>query len=410
MSGCAAGYGPEGYAPSAPYTAGSRASGPESLADLGRGNLGAAGPAAILLPLSGSLAGIGQPMLTAARLALAAPGSPPLLTADTGSTAAGAAAAARGVLARGARLLLGPLTAPETAAVAPLAGAAGVPMLAFTNDPAVARPGVWTLGITPGQQVRALVRAATRQGRTRFAALLPDTPLGRLMAQALALATRRAGLPPARIRFHSGGMTSINATARSLSGYAGRWGPIQQQIRAAEATGTLAGRREAAALRKSTPPPPPFDVLLLADTGEALAELAAVLSYYVVSPPAVQIVGPMLWRTRASGAMRVPGAWFPASDPSDRGGFVAAYTARTGAAPPGFADLAYDAGGLARVAAAAGYDPAALTAPRGFAGADGWLVLAPDGHVRRGLAVFALHGAAGAQLVVPPPPGPGVAA
>ncbi len=365
------------------------------------------GPVAILLPLTGRLAGIGQAMGQAAQLALAAPGAPPLLTEDTGGTPQGAAAAARTALAGGARLILGPLTAPETAAAAPIALGAGVPMLAFTNDPSVARPGVWTLGITPGQQVRALVRAGARQGRTRFAALLPDSPLGQLMGQALATATAAASLPSPTIRFHSGSMGSINASARSLSDYDGRWGPIEAQIRAARAAGTVEGRRQAMALRKQVPPPPPFDALLLADTGETLHELAAVLSYYVVGRPAVQIMGPSLWADPASGAAHLPGAWYAAADASARDAFVAAFAGRYGGTPPGVADLAYDAGGLARFLAANGYQAADLTAPRGFAGTDGWLVLRPDGHVQRGLAVYAVGGAAGARLVQPPPAGPG---
>ena len=405
LSACSAGPGVYSGGPAAPYSPGGAPSGPESLSALPQGAAPGA-PVAILLPLSGRLAGIGQAMRDAAQLALAEPGAPPLLVEDTGGTPAGAAAAARTALTAGARLILGPLTAPETNAAATVTLAAGVPMLAFTNDPAVARPGVWTLGITPGQQVRQLVEAGTRQGRTRFAALLPDSALGRLMGQALAGATQAAALPSPSIRFHSGGMASINTTARSLSEYNGRWGPIEQQIRDARATGTLEGRRKAAALRKAVPPPPPFDALLLGDTGEALEELAAVLSYYVVSPPAVQIMGPALWADRASGSGHLPGAWYAAPAPGSRDSFAAAYAQRYGAAPPLVADLAYDAGGLARVAAQGGYSADALTLARGFAGTDGWLVLRPDGHVRRGLAVFAVGGAAGAKLVQPPPPSP----
>ncbi len=363
---------------------------------------GSAGPVGLLLPLSGQLAAIGRPMRQAAELALAEPGAPPLLVEDTGGAPEGAAQAARAVLGRGARMVLGPLTAPETQAAAALTLSAGVPMLAFTNDPAMARPGVWVLGITPGQQVRRLVAAGLRDGRTRFAALLPDSPFGRLMADALTEATREAAIGAPEIRFHAGGMASINATTRALSGYAGRWGPIEQQIRAAAATGTLAGRRKAAQLRKAVPPPPPFDALLLADTGESLQEITALLAYYVVSEPTVRIMGPALWADPRSGSGRLPGAWYAAPDPDTRANFAAAFAARYGAPPPGVADLAYDAAALARVLAPAGDSASALTAPTGFAGIDGVLVLRPDGHVRRGLAVFAVS-RGGPRLIAPPP-------
>ena len=47
------------------------------------------GPVAILLPLTGPLSNVGQPMLQAAQLALAAPGSPQLLVRDTGGNPQG---------------------------------------------------------------------------------------------------------------------------------------------------------------------------------------------------------------------------------------------------------------------------------------------------------------------------------
>ena len=85
------------------------------------------------------------------------------------------------------------------------------------------------MGITPGEQVRRLVAAAQAQGRTQFAALLPDSDFGRAMAQALSQATTAAGLPPPDIRFHAPGMASINAVTRDLSGYATRRAPIDAQ-------------------------------------------------------------------------------------------------------------------------------------------------------------------------------------
>src|SRR5690349_19256764 len=109
---------------------------------------------AILLPLSGPRAEIGQALLKAAQLALEPPGSPQIDARDTGGTPDGAAKAANEAIAGGAGLILGPLTSAETAPVASVARGAGVPVLAFTNDAAQAQPGVWTLGITPTQQVR----------------------------------------------------------------------------------------------------------------------------------------------------------------------------------------------------------------------------------------------------------------
>lgn len=357
---------------------------------------------AILLPLSGPRADIGQAMLQAAQLAFAGPGAPPVIPADTGGTPAGAATALRAALGDGAGLILGPLTAAETEAVVPGATAANIPVLAFTNTPGVARPGIWTLGITPAQQVRRLVSYAQLQGRGKFAALMPDTEFGHAMAQALATVAAERGLAPPDIRFHGTGMSAISSSIRDLSAYEQRWGPIQRQIKEAKAQHTPEGRREAERLTREQIPPPPFDALLLGDTGDPLAELASVLPYYFVTQPSVQVMGPALWAAPASSSAQVRGGWYAAPDPAARAAFVQAFTAGYGTPPPGPADLAYDAAGIARVLATQGYAPGALVNPDGFSGVDGWLRLLPDGQVQRGLAIFQVE-PGGPRIIAPAP-------
>lgn len=388
LGGCVVGYGPQGYG--GPYP----------------GRFGAAGgPAgqrvALLAPLSGPRADIGQALQRGAQLALDTPNAPPLDVKDTGGTPDGAAAAARAAIAEGAGLILGPLTSAETAAVAPIARAANVAMLAFTNDPAQAQPGVWTLGITPSQQVRRLVAASQAQNKAEFAGLLPDNSFGHAMGQALVQATANSGGSP-RLRYYTTGMPAINAATRDISGYAERRGPIDARIRAARAEGTPERRHEAQELAKSGVPPPPFNVLLLADTGEALAEIASLLPYYDVDRSAVQILGPALWASSGSAAGQFPGAWYAAPDPAARANFEQAYSAKFGAPPSPLADLAYDAASIARALGGRPYSVGALTQPNGFVGADGWFALLPDGQVRRALAVYAIE-RGGPQMVEPAP-------
>ncbi len=366
----------------------------------------------ILLPLSGPLAPIGQAMLQAAEIVLEAPGSPQFHAFDTGGAPAGAAAAAQQAVAYGAGIILGPLTSADTAAAAPVARQAGIPMLAFTNDQSQARPGVWVLGITPGQQVQRLVAALQSRGKTRLAALLPDNEFGAAMQTALQGAASAAGDPPPSIEMYSEGIGTINQAVRAVSDYADRRGPIEAQITAARALDNAAGRARMHALERQPIPPPPFDALLLAATGTSLQEIAAFLPYYDISPGAVQVVGPILWQEPAArqGAP-IGGAWYAAPDPASRQQFAAAYAAKFGSPPPALADLAFDAAALARVLAQGpGYSMTALTNPSGFTGADGVLALRSDGGVGRGLAVFVI-GAGGEATVLDPAPttlaGPG---
>jgi len=397
LAGCGGGYGygPGGYYGGAPV--------PLSGAQPGSPRTAPAGQrVAILLPLSGPRADIGQAMLRAAQLALDTPGAPPLDSKDTAGTPDGAAAAAQAAIADGAGLILGPLTSPETAAVAPIARTANVAVLAFTNDPTQAQPGVWTLGITPGQQVRRLVAAAQAQGKSQFAALLPDNDFGHALAQALSQATASNGAASPNLHFYASGMAAINAAARDLADYEHRGGPIYAQIRAARALGTPEGRRQAQELAKTPIPPPSFNALLLADTGEALAEVAAVLPYYDIDRSQVQIIGPALWASPSSGSAQLHGAWYAAPDPAARGAFDQAYSAKYGSSPSPVADLAYDAASIARVLGERGFSVGALTQSAGFVGADGWFALLSDGQVRRALAVFTIE-RGGPQMLEPAP-------
>ncbi len=414
LAGCGGGYG-SGYnaQPYSPYGAPGSHGAPMALAPAPGAYQAApqaptAGAArvAILLPLSGPHADLGQPMLQAAQLALDAPGAPALIAKDTGGTPEGAAAAAQAALSEGAGLILGPLTSGETAAVAPVARAANVAVLAFTNDPAQAQPGVWPLGITPGEQVRRLVTAVQAEGKSRIAAMLPDNEFGRVMANALTQAAAAGNLPAPDIRQYEPTMASINQTARDISDFANRRGPIDAQIRAARAEGTTEGRQKAQDLARQPIPPPPFDALLLGDTGNSLAEIAAVLPYYDIDASLVHILGPALWASAGSRGGQIVGAWYAAPDPAARGALEQAYRAKYGSPPPPLADLAFDAAAIARVLTVGGYSVGALTQPNGFSGVDGWLALQPDGEVRRGLAVFQIERGGGARMVAPAPESP----
>ncbi len=330
------------------------------------------------------------------------PGSPPLDVLDTGGTADGAASAATQAIAAGAGLIIGPLTSGETAGAARVAQPAGVAILAFTSDPAQARPGVWPLGITPGEQVRRLVGAVLSHGKNRIAGLLPQNDFGQAMASSLAQTATADGISPPDIHTYPPG--NPQNAVRDLADYSGRVSPLMGQIHAAQAAHDAAGREKAAQLSRADVPPPPFDALLLADTGGSLATVTGLLQGYEVGPPDVRILGPALWAAPAArGGAALNGAWYAAPDPAARAAYDQAYQARYANPAPGLTDFAYDAASIARVlAASGGYSAASLCRPEGFAGVDGVFVLQPDGSVRRGLALFEVQG--GGPVMIEPAP------
>lgn len=365
------------------------------------------GPVALLVPLSGKLAPVGQSLEKAVKLAFSAQGAPDLKVYDTAGTPGGAATAARHAASDGAGIIIGPLTSEDTKAVAPIARQADLDVLAFTNDKTAGGAGVWTLGITPGQQVRRVVSYAADNGRTKTAAILPESALGNLMAKALRDQAGRLGQPAPQIGRYQNSFSSLTQTVRQVSDFDSRGAAVQAKIRAARAKDTAAGRKLAHKLAQQPVPPPPFNALLLAATGERLAEMATLLPYYEVGPPQVLLMGPTLWAHSAKAmathdALR--GAIYAAPEPSQRLPFVQKFQSTYGgSAPPAIDDVGFDAGAVAVLAAReGGYTTRVLTNPQGFTGTDGVFRLEPGGAVIRGLAVFKVE-PGGPKLISPAP-------
>jgi ABC-type branched-subunit amino acid transport system substrate-binding protein len=331
--------------------------------------------AALLLPLSGAQAPLGQAMLNASYMALfdEAPGGVEFAPRDTGSTPQGAQAAARAAIADGARVVVGPLTSGEAAMVGPVARAAGVPMLAYTNDAQRAGDGAWVLGTTPQQQVRRIVSAAARQGAQRFAMAAPDSEFGRALASAITGAAADLGLP-----------------APAISLYPGAADP-----------GMAAGAARSAAGQ--------VDAVLVGEAGERARRFAA--GWIAAMPEGQQaprMLGTALWLGDANlrNEAALGGAWFPGPDGAARARFEARYREAFRETPPRIAAAAYDAAAIAARALRSGTPVDSVTAVQHFAGADGPVRLLPGGQTQRGLAVYALT-PGGEPLIVDAAPVPG---
>jgi branched-chain amino acid transport system substrate-binding protein len=364
------------------------------------------GPVALLLPLSGPLQPVGQILENAAKLAYTNSATP-LDIRDTSGTAQGAASAATAAIAAGDGLILGPLTSAEAHAVAPIAKAANVNVLAFTNDSSIAAAGIWPLGVSPAQQVQRVVQAASGAGRNQLAALLPDTDFGHSLGTALQTETASLSQPSPTITFYEPGFSGLNQAVESVSDFADRGQGLMAQIKAAQDLNTAAGRDQARQLQHQPIPPPAFNALFIGATeGEELAEIATLLPYYSVNAPQVQLLGPALWASVATAMGNngvYQGALYAAPDPQAAATFDAKYQTTYGSAPPAIADVAFDAAAIAQLLAGGdGFTLQALTNPTGFAGTDGVLLLEPDGQVQRGLAVFQV--APGGPVITSPAP------
>ena len=353
---------------------------------------------ALLLPLSGPSAELGGALLDAAQMALFDIGAERLvlLPKDTKGTPEGASRAAAAALADGASLILGPLFNDSVAAVAPLATAAGVNVIAFSSDRAVAQPGVFIMGFLFEQQLARVVGFAVDNGLGLFAALAPANHYGETVVRELRRVTAATASQLVDIVFYpvdSRDTSEVANIVRAFTNYDARHRALLAQrgwlakqnndvsreaLRRLERFDTLGGTH--------------FDAVLLPE-GDWLLTIAPLLAYYDVDLAEVRLLGTSQWESAAlDQEPALVGGWFAAPPLKPRADFEARFEAIYGRSPPRLATLAYDAvalaGTLVQLPGGANFSTEMLTSAGGFRGVDGLFRFAPDGTNQRGLAVI----------------------
>jgi ABC-type branched-subunit amino acid transport system substrate-binding protein len=304
---------------------------------------------------------LGRSLLQAAEMGLFEVGddSFTLLVEDT-ATAAGPDSAARKLLAQGANVLLGPVFATDARKVAPIAGGAHVPVLAFTNDQSAAQPGLYIMGVTPQDQVQRVVQYAASQGKQRFAILAPTSQYGKIVAASFREAVQKSNGTLAETALYDPSSPDYTKVVEQLA-------TAHQQA--------------------------PFDALMLPEGGAKLRQLAPLLPAFQIGQQNVQILGTALWANDPALAQEtgLVGGWYASTAPDKWQQFADRYSGVYGAAPDQRAGLVYDAITMVVALGKAptrDFSEAALTNASGFSGVTGVFRLNQNGTVERQLAVM----------------------
>lgn len=255
---------------------------------------------ALLVPMSGPNAAIGQAISNATTMALLDTNAQNLRI-TTYDTANGAGSAASKAVLDGNRLILGPLLADDVVAVAGVARPAKVPMITYSNDVGVADRDVFVMGQAPGQSIARVIGYAKSQGVGRIGAIIPTSAYGQRVTGALTDAARAAGVAVTGVETYERGNTSVISATRRL-------------------------------LAKG-----PVDALLIADGARIALQAAPVAG-------STRLLGTELWSGEGS-LVRSPamhGAWFASVSDRRFGQFEQSYRKRFGTAPARLATLGYD--------------------------------------------------------------------
>lgn len=321
---------------------------------------------ALLVPMSGPNAGVGQSIANATTLALLDTKADKVRI-TTYDTNLGAAAAANRAVAEGNKLILGPLLAEDARAVGPIAARANVPVISFSNDTGVAGSGVYIMGYNPNQSIERVVGYAREKGLSRFAALIPRGTYGERSGNALLRTVEQAGGTVVSMETFDRTPASMTAAVRKLQASSS------------------------------------YDALLIADSGRVALQVAPIVRKN--GGATARLLGTELWNTDTSLAASpiLRGAWFASVSDALYNQLAAKYRARFGSAPFRLSSLGYDAV-LLTVRIARDWQPgspfpaARLRDASGFAGIDGAFRFERSGVAERALEVTEIG--AGALTVV----------
>lgn len=336
--------------------------------------------AAVLLPFSHPSREVrneAQGMLAAIEMALFDHGGEGFLVMpkDTAGTEARASSEAEAALEERADIILGPLFSANVRAVTPIAEGAGVPVIAFSNDPAAAGQGAWLASVAVEEEVRRVVEYASTRGIDTYAFLGPRSDYGRRVEAALRQAVAREGGALIGTQFYDPANEAPVDEAQDIASLVA----AETQIR------------------------PNRVAVMIPERGVKLRAVAPLLPYYGVDIRRMTFLGTSVWDD--PGVWREPtldGALFASAAPEDTANFAAAYERIYGRAPTRLASLGYDAAAMAiRLAADDALDTRGVTSPSGFRGINGLFRLRLDGSVQRSLSVLEIDTEEGAQLVSP---------
>ena len=325
---------------------------------------------ALLLPVTGPDADVGQSIANATALALTDTKATNIrmVTYDTGL---GVAAATKRAIADGNKVILGPLRGDDVVEVAAIARPAGIPIISFSNDVGVAGQNVFLLGHLPNQSIDRVIRYAKTQGYNRFAGIFSSNVYGQRAQANMSAAVRSAGGVLVAIQESNGTAASADAAARRLA----QMGDI--------------------------------DAVLIADSGRAAVATVPALRRNGLR--SAKILGTDLWNIDGTLAGNPPmyGAWFASVADTLYTQYATKYRARFGKAPLRLSSLGYDSVLLvARVTRdwrpGTRFPVGQLTDPQGFIGVDGAFRFNANGLTDRMLEVQEIQ--AGKFVTVSPAP------
>ncbi len=331
---------------------------------------------AMLLPLSGKTAVVGENFQNAALMAglERQTETTEVMFYDTKGTVDGAITAYNQAVQESPDVVLGPVFAPEVEAVR--TQEPSMPVISFTSDTSVIGDNVYTMALLIPQQVNRIVAFACAQGQRRFALLGPKDKTGGIVVQAFEKAIETCPtMQLTHISFYEPNATDLTTPVARIA-------PPLIDARRKDLT-----NKEKELLRNPSAERLSFDALFIFENGVKLEQLVSILYYYDVTPQIVPFYG--LATLRHTNIEQLTGAYY-ADIPQTRVDlFKRKYRDAFGKDPIPVAAFGYDAVSLVSfLSQQEALNETALTDTIGYQGMNGRFRLNADGTNDRLLDVF----------------------
>ncbi len=396
---------------------------------------------ALLAPLSGDIAPVGQQLVNAAAVAVfeRPDVQVELVPFDTQGTPEGAAQAAAEARAANVDLVLGPLFGAHVPIVRQGMLGTNVPVLAFTNDPAQAGGSDFAMGLSVGAQVERMVSFLAGQQKTRLILIGPDNEYtSRTIAAAEAAMLATGGtLVGSAVYPEDADFNQIATQVQEITDYQARRGTWQSYATGLK-TRVRGAANPAAALRQEAAqfsgnvrevmlqgmakvydtwaasgrnralaevmqridgvdamPVSDYDAVILPVGDDNLVAIGSLLDLYNGGRGFAQLSGTNLWsNVDLSSEPSLIGGWFTQMSETPLSPFVLAYRNNFQETPEGIAVLGYHGVRVAMEAMLSGVRPVTpefVQRPQGFDGLVGTVRFGSDKLMRHPLSIYQVN-------------------
>lgn len=204
-------------------------------------------------------------------------------------------------------LAIGPLFSANASAAFPYFSEASIPVLSLSNNVAIARPGLWVLGLLPEQQIDALLAESILKGHDNIAILSDYSDYGRALSAHLVGRLAAFGIAPATVSVVDGTVGADDENlVQALKAFT-HYKPLEDDQLIQDV-------------------PPPYDSVVLAGGSDFVLKVAPLLSYYDLGPDRVSYLGTDLWASAGLlGEPSLQGAYVATINPELRQAFGVRY-------------------------------------------------------------------------------------